>query len=98
MDADYADDVALLVNTPTKAETQLHSQERAAAGIGLHINADKTEYVCLNERGVISTLKGSSLKLVDKFTNLGSSLSSTAKDINTWLAKAWTANDSLSVI
>ena len=45
-----------------------------------------------------STLNGSSLKLVDKFTYLGSSFSSTEKDINTRLAKALTANDSLSVI
>ena len=41
MDADYADDIALLA----KAKTLLHSLERAAAGIGLYVNADKTEYV-----------------------------------------------------
>ena len=42
-DADYADDIAILANTPDQAETQLHSLERAAAGIGLYVNADKTE-------------------------------------------------------
>ena len=47
---------------------------------------------------MLSTLNGSSLKLVDKFTYLGSSVSSTETDINTWLAKAWTAMDRLSVI
>ena len=31
-DADYADDLALLVNTPNQAETLLHSLERASAG------------------------------------------------------------------
>ena len=41
---------------------------------------------------------GSSLKLVDKFTYLGSSVSSTEKDIDTWLTKAWTAIDKLSLI
>ena len=41
-DADYADDIALLANTPNQAETLLHSLERAAAGIGLHVNALKT--------------------------------------------------------
>ena len=41
----------------------------------------------------ISTLDGTSLKLVDKFTYLGSSVSSTEKDINTLLMKAWTAID-----
>ena len=46
----------------------------------------------------ISTLDGTSLKLVDKFTYRGSSVSSTEKDIDTWLTKAWTAIDKLSVI
>ena len=51
-------------------------------------------FLCFNQRGDISTLNGSSLKLVDKFTYLGNSVSSTEKGINTWLLKAWTANDS----
>ena len=85
-DADYTDDIALLLNTPAQAETLLHSLEQAAAGIGLHVNADKMEYMCFSQRGDISTLNGSSLKLVDKFTCLGSSVSSTEKDINTQLA------------
>ena len=51
-----------------------------------------------NQAGDISTLNGSSLKLVDKFTYLKSSVSSNERDINTRLAKAWTANDRLSVI
>ena len=34
-DADYADDIAILANTPVQAETLLHSLERAAASIGL---------------------------------------------------------------
>ena len=87
-DTDYAVDIALLANTPAQAETLLHSLERAAAGRGLHVNADKTEYVCFNQRGDISTLNGSSLKLVNKFTYLGSSISSTKTDISMRLAKA----------
>ena len=92
-DADYADDIALLANTPNQAETLLHSLERAAAGIGLHVNTHKTEYMCYNLTGDISTLDGASLNLVDKFTYLGSSVSSTEKDIDTRLTKAWTAID-----
>ena len=42
--ADYADDIALLANTPNQAETLLHSLERATASIGLHVNAHKTEH------------------------------------------------------
>ena len=97
-DADYADDIVLLVNTPAQAETLLHGLERPAAGIGLHVNADKTEYMCFNQRGDISTLKSGPLKLEDKFTYLGSSVSSIEKDINTRLPKAWRAIDRLSVI
>ena len=97
-DADYADDLALLANTPNQAETLLHSLERAAAGIGLHVNAHKTEYMCYNQTGNITTLEGASLRLVDKFTYLGSSVSLTEKDIDTRLTKAWTAIDRLSII
>ena len=68
--ADDADDIALLANTPNQAETLLHSLERAAAGIGLHVNGHKTEYICYNQTGDISTLDRTSLKLVDKFTYL----------------------------
>ena len=98
MDTDYADDIALLVNIPVQAEILLHSLEWATAGIDLNVNTHKIEYMCFNQRGDISTLNSSSLKLVDKFTYLGSSVSSTQTDINTWLAKAWIAIDMLSVI
>ena len=97
-DADYADDIAILANTPNQAETLLHRLERAATGIGLYVNAHKTEYMCFNQTGDISTLEGTSLKLVDKFTYLGSSVSSTEKDIDTRLTKPWTAIDKLSII
>ena len=98
MDADYADDIALLANTHAQAESLLHSLERATGDISLEVNADKTEYMCFNQRGDISTLNDGSLKLVDKFTYLRSSVSSTENDINTQLGKAWTAHDRLSVI
>ena len=58
----------------------------------------KTEYMCYNQTGNTTTLDGASLKLVDKFTYLGSSVSSTEKDIDTRLTKAWTAIDRLSII
>ena len=54
--------------------------------------------MCFNQRGDISTRDGTSLKLVDKFTYQGSSVSSTEKDIDTRLTKAWTAIDRLSII
>ena len=97
-DADYADDIAILANTPDQAETLLHSLERAAAGIGLYVNTHKTEYMCNNQTGDISTLDGTPLKLVDKFTYQRSSVESTEKDIDSRLTKAWTAFNRLSII
>ena len=70
-------------------------------------------YNCLQRNNIISYLKLYNFlqtndyhqigiiiwnKLVDKFTYLRSSVSSTETDINTRLAKAWTAIDWLSVI
>ena len=54
--------------------------------------------MCVNQKGDISTLDGTSLKLVYKFTYLGSSVSSIEKDIDTRLTKAWTAIDRLSIM
>ena len=97
-DADCADDIAILANKTDQAETLLHSLERATANIGLYVDAQKTEYMCYNQTGDISTLEGTPLKLVDKFTYLGSSVESTEKDIETRLAKVWTAINRLSII
>ena len=97
-DSEYANDIALLSNTLTQAESLLHSVEQAAVGIGLHVNTHKMEYMSFNQRDDISTQNGSSLKLADKFTYLGSSVSSTEKDINMQLAKTWTTINRLSVI
>ena len=97
-DADNADDTAILANAPTQAETLQHNLERTAASMGLYVKAHKTEYMCFNQTGDISTLGSSPLKLVENFTKLGSSVSSTDKDINMRLTKAGTAIDRLSVI
>ena len=61
-------------------------------------NEHKTDFMCINQKGDISTLDGTSMKLVDKFPYLGSSVLSTEKDIDTRLTKAWTAIDRLSII
>ena len=94
----WADLINIITHTPNQAETLPHSLERATAGIGLHINAHKTEYICYNQTGDISTLDGTPLKLVDKFTYQGRSVSSTEKDIDTRLTKALAAIDRLSRI
>ena len=54
--------------------------------------------MCFNQTGDLSTLNSSYLKLEDKLTSPGNSVSSTGTDIDTRLTKAWTAIDRLSVI
>ena len=54
--------------------------------------------MCFNQTGDISTVDGTSLKLVVRFPFLGSRVSSTEKDIDTRLTKAWTGIDKLSII
>ena len=56
------------------------------------------EYMCYNQKGDISTLEGTPLKLVDKFTYLRSSVESTEKDIETRLTTAWTLINRQSII
>ena len=84
---------ALLANTPAQAESLLLRLEQTAEGIDLHVNAYKTEYMCF-KWGAISTLNGRPLEL-DKFTYLGSNISSTESDVSTCLEKTWTAIDRL---
>ena len=54
--------------------------------------------MCYNQTGDISTLDGTSLKQVDKFTYLGGSVSPAEKDIDTQLVKVWTTINGLSII
>ena len=74
-EADYADVIAILANTPNQAEKLLHCLELAVAGIGYLVNAHKTEYMSYNQTGDITTLDGTPLKLVNKLSFLGSSVS-----------------------
>ena len=96
-DIDYVDDIDLLANTNTHAKSLLHSLEQAGGGIGFYVNADKTKFF-FNQRDDICTLNGRSLKLMDKFNYLRSNVSCTENDINTRLAKSWTAINRLSFI
>ena len=75
--------IVLLANTPTQARTLLYSLEQAAGSIDLYVNADKTEYTFFNQRVDLSSINGGSLKLVDKFTYLESSISTIENVINT---------------
>ena len=97
MDANCADDILLQANTPARDESLLHSQEKEACGICVHVTTDKTEYMCFNQnkRGDISPQKG---ELEEIFINLGSSVSSTENVINMQLEKARFIIDRLLVL
>ena len=56
-DADSEDDIALLANTPAKPESLLNSREQVTEYIGVHLNANKTEYTYFKWEGAISTLR-----------------------------------------
>ena len=89
IDADYEDNEALLENTPAQAECLLpHLEQAASTGIGLYVNAIKTEVICFNQQGVISTLSGKPRKFVKQFTYFSRNISSTESDVNIRLAKA----------
>ena len=69
---DYTDDLALLANTPIKAESHLHILEKESRDIRLFVNTIKTKFTRLKQEGAISTLRGKPLKLGNKFTYYGS--------------------------
>ena len=54
----YANDLPFLTNSPPKLNL---------CCIAENINADKTEFMCFKQDGVILTLSGKSLKLADQF-------------------------------
>ena len=66
-DSDYADDPTLLANSPSQAESLLHSLEQAVEEIDLLMNANKTEFMSFKLEGTISTLSCKPIKLVDQF-------------------------------
>ena len=51
-DADYADNLALLVNTPAQAKSLL---ELAVRSIGFYVNSDKILFMGFSEDGAIFT-------------------------------------------
>ena len=97
-DEDYADDLAVLADSPAQAEYLLHQQEKAAGGIGLYVNAITTEFMSSKQEGTISILSGKSLKLVDQLAYHGINISSTESDVNIHIVKVWTNNTRLLII
>ena len=53
-DIDYADDIAVIINSLIDENKLLHKFEDTAKDIGLHIKSYKTEYMCLNHENQIN--------------------------------------------
>ena len=79
----------------TQAESPLHSLKQATGHNDLNVNVNKTGQMCFKQEGPTFTLSVEPLKLVNKFTCLGSSISSTESDDNIRLAKGPTSVDKL---
>ena len=62
------------------------------------LNFNKTEFMCFNQKRIISTLNGKPQRLLDQFTYLGSNISSTESDVNIYPVKTWNIRDRLLII
>ena len=82
------------LSKPNPCSTVWSRQQVVLASMWTH----EMDYMCFNQKEDISILNGGSLKFMDKFTYLGSSISSTENDFNMWLVKAWTVIDRLLII
>ena len=97
-DLDYADDIALLSETISNAQSLLSNLESAALEVGLTINVSKTKAMLINSKTPKNTLSLSSgaVEFVDDFCYLGSWMSSVDKDIAVRKAQAWSAASKMS--
>ena len=84
--------IIIIENTPVQDESLLHSLAQAARGIGLYMNSDKTELMC------ISSSNGKPLKFANQFIHIGSNILSTESNVNISTGKAWTALGRLTTI
>ena len=91
MDADDADDPALLANATTQRESLLYNLMQAQRKIGLYVNSDKIELKCFKRND-------KPLKFVQQFIFLGGNISSAESDVNIRNGKTWTAIVKLSTI
>ena len=98
MDTDDVDNLVLPANTPAQAKSLLLNLEKAARGIVLYTNSEESECMCINQDDSKSSLNVKLLKLIDQFIYLGSNISSTERNINICIVKAWTAINRLMTI
>ena len=91
-DLDFADDIALLESSMSRAQFQLTRTADAAAELGLVISAPKTEFTTIHCH-LHPTLQvyGTPINHVTDFKYLGSMMAFSASDLKRRKALAWTA-------
>ena len=85
-------------NTHTHTHTHAHTHIYIYIYIDVCVDENKTEFMSFKREGAISFLSGRPLKLIDRFTYLGSNISSIENDVNIRLVKAWNAIDCFLII
>ena len=68
---DYADDQVLLANTPIQEKTILHCLEYAVGEIDSWTYSNQAGQMYFKQSGIIATLSGKWLKLIDQLKHLG---------------------------
>lgn len=91
-DLDFADDIALLESSISRAQAQLTRTAAAAESLGLVISVSKTEYMTINcNPQPPLQVYGEPLNHVSNFKYLGSMMASASSDLNRRKALAWFA-------
>ena len=88
-DLDFADDIALLSEEITSAQSFLQKLEIEAGKVGLHLNNTKTEVMVLNQEynTPIKCISGHDLKKVTNYKYLGGQMESCERTGTT--TKGW---------
>ena len=98
-DLDFADDIVLLSDNISQAQTLLALVEKECLEIGLTINAKKTKAMSVNlPLTSLRTANDIPVETVDDFKYLGSWINCTTQDIKVRKAMAWKALNEMSAV
>ena len=79
---DFAHDIAIILNTSTKARQLLLNVESECQKMGLCLNSKKTKVMSFNMEGtLLKTVEGQNLQVVEYFKYLGAWINSSDNDI-----------------
>lgn len=90
-DLDFADDIALLDETESKATDHIKQVAEYAGQVGLRLNVDKTKFMSwpMNLSSGMTLTNGEVIEQVEEFKYLGSMMSSSDNDLKIRRGQAW---------